>query len=619
MIIIFLLQQCHKVWSTGEFHKGDDETNEIYCSMCGDGGDIVYCDYCDKSFCSTCIGRISGQDYLQRLLNTSSSDFCCYLCDSGPVIIMQELCMELTSHLNRSRGVRVGLRSKGKPRNAVVGLADGAVGGGDSVDCGRDDDDDDGDKGGDDVPLGTGGGSGGGKRRRQRKKSDVSCGFSDESSSCSEGKSPEVHTDDVDSSDSALDTGKERKKVLRKKTSQSSDSGRDSEGEGGVHSSQDKKERRKKRKKRFFLRDFELSEGGDSDDKKDRRRKRKVSPHSDSSTGAHSGEGQDKKTHKKRRVAMSLSSDSDIGLFGNSLTVQLMSDTGEMYSDENPASQPTPIKGAVRYKITEALNSSDSSDSGPAAPKQVKKTKSDSNRGKASGSGVKSEGGGGGGVRSKGSKTRRRVTRDSKMTMDLSSDDDFMETDYSLKGRRPKKRKQLNKSFLSTDSDSSGGDVKKGEEEEEEEEGEESLAGSQESLPGKKRRKIRKVFGDAKLANETKIALQEEKARTERLKKRKSQGEDEDDQLVLERDPVSKKALVEVRKSLVPSIKPHQRDGIKFLYNACVENMKRIGDGKATGAILAHCMGLGKTLQVMSVWCMFLCKLISQHVPLTPM
>ena len=585
------VQQCHKVWSTGEFHKGDDETNEIYCSMCGDGGDIVYCDYCDKSFCSTCIGRISGQDYLQRLLNNSSSDFCCYLCDSGPIILMQELCMELTNHLNRSKGVRVGLRSKGKPRNAVVDLADGVVGGSNSAGCSHDDGGG-GDKGGDNVPLGTNDGN---RRRRQRKKSEASCGFSDESSSCSEGKSPEVHTDDVDSSDSALDMGKERIKVLRKKTLQASDSGRDStaEAEGGeMHSGKDKKERRKKRRKRFFLRDFELSEGN-SDDKKDKRKKRKMSPHSDS---AHSGEGGDKKTHKKRRVAMSLSSDSDIGLFGDSLTVQLMSDTGEVSSDANPPSQPTPSKGALKYKITEALNSSDSSDSGPTAPKQVKKTKGDNNRVKAS---VKSEGGGGGGGRSKDNKTRRRVTRNSKkMTMNLSTDDDFIENDYSLKGRR-KKRKQLNKSFLSTDSDSSGGGDVKMEEEGEEEGEEESLAGSQESLPGKKRRKIRKVFGDAKLASETKIALQEEKARTERLKKRKSQGEEEeDDQLVLERDPVSKKALVEVRKSLVPNIKPHQREGIKFLYNACVENIKRVADGKTTGAILAHCMGLGKTLQV---------------------
>ena len=55
---------------------------------------------------------------------------------------------------------------------------------------------------------------------------------------------------------------------------------------------------------------------------------------------------------------------------------------------------------------------------------------------------------------------------------------------------------------------------------------------------------------------------------------------------------------VAVRSSITPSIKPHQKEGIKFLYEACVESLKRFKSGQRNGAILAHCMGLGKTLQV---------------------
>ena len=54
-----------------------------------------------------------------------------------------------------------------------------------------------------------------------------------------------------------------------------------------------------------------------------------------------------------------------------------------------------------------------------------------------------------------------------------------------------------------------------------------------------------------------------------------------------------------VRESIVPHLKPHQKEGIKFLYEACVESVDLFKSGQRNGAILAHCMGLGKTLQVL--------------------
>ena len=183
-----------------------------------------------------------------------------------------------------------------------------------------------------------------------------------------------------------------------------------------------------------------------------------------------------------------------------------------------------------------------------------------------------------------------------------SSDDDDLE-DLLLRGPRLKRR--VGKSVLTSDSDT---DSEKETEVKQEEEGESSsnVKNSQEGspdkivTPGKKRKKIRKLITDSKLAVDTRTAQRLERERMERLKKRaKLLGDTKDEaRLILEQDEETKEVKLEVRKSLVRHIKPHQREGIKFLYNAVVESLSK--SGERGGAVLAHCMGLGKSLQVIA-------------------
>ncbi|KPP75065.1 transcriptional regulator ATRX-like [Scleropages formosus] len=129
----------------------------------------------------------------------------------------------------------------------------------------------------------------------------------------------------------------------------------------------------------------------------------------------------------------------------------------------------------------------------------------------------------------------------------------------------------------------------------------------------KGRKKIRDIMKDDDLRSETQSAQKEEEDRRKRLVEKQHLRENlrevtvEDEtqsccpvttKFVLEEDKDTKEVLVQVHRNLVTKLKPHQVDGVQFMWDCCCESVVKVQMSSGSGCILAHCMGLGKTLQV---------------------
>ncbi|WOL15570.1 protein CHROMATIN REMODELING 20 isoform X1 [Canna indica] len=141
-------------------------------------------------------------------------------------------------------------------------------------------------------------------------------------------------------------------------------------------------------------------------------------------------------------------------------------------------------------------------------------------------------------------------------------------------------------------------------------------------LGHKKRQKkrIRRIMDDAELGEETRQKIAMEKARQEHLKSMQAQsvGKSTNASSIIESAiesgldcaiegyivNVAREAdeePVRIPQSISAKLKPHQIAGIRFMWENIIQSVKKVKSGDSgLGCILAHTMGLGKTLQVIA-------------------
>lgn len=130
--------------------------------------------------------------------------------------------------------------------------------------------------------------------------------------------------------------------------------------------------------------------------------------------------------------------------------------------------------------------------------------------------------------------------------------------------------------------------------------------GTEQSEKGTGRKNIRPVLSSKDLTEETQKAAREEEERVKRLEERqklKSSSQEmmsnRNDGFIL--DVSENGETVSIDPVLSKKLFKHQISGVQFMWEACYESLDIIPKSAGSGCILAHCMGLGKTFQVVTL------------------
>ena len=556
-------RQCHEFYHSDTFGI-DEEGSQIYCIWCGEGGELIYCDRCEKAFCTDCIKRNFGRKIKEEILTKSKWE--CMVCIPDMILELQKVAQMIVKYQNlcikdpfliekfehevtkaelKKEDYQSLVSTRIRERNSAKLLSSSQQ-----------------------------------KEESQRDSEESEQSENEDSSDKGQNLSGNESSDSENSKPKKKRLSKERVNGNKKKS--------DSDDSSDLDDAEFLKCIRKKAKDR-------------SDTKTSHSKKTEQKPASNTET-----------TEQKNEDSSSDDSLFDTGnakVNAKHIRKQLDSSDGD---DEEPSDDNDEVVQKYRNKLAkfkevsdkESEHSNYSEESSDESSEE--KSNSDSSDSSKDESGSEAEekidkkSGTDNNVEDKKGKNKVKKKKAAQ------SGEENSEGDSKKTKKKGKRKRKKEKSSESETDDDDGDNAKKSK-----------------SKRGK-RKKIRKIMGQNQLQKETVAAQEAEDERRKKLKEKSlpsQQGkilnfilEDLRKEKYRSKPPTiddeEKGRVIEVHKHLKKRLKPHQLDGIQFMYDCCIESVEKCKAGSpGSGAILAHCMGLGKTFQVIT----FLTTVLNYH------
>ncbi|CAB4068358.1 ATRX [Lepeophtheirus salmonis] len=85
---VAICKGCKNYYQNGEWTK-DEDGYDVYCRWCGNGGDLLLCDFCTHSFCKRCIQRNLGRKKLHEICEADTWQ--CLLCQPSLIYYQRSI------------------------------------------------------------------------------------------------------------------------------------------------------------------------------------------------------------------------------------------------------------------------------------------------------------------------------------------------------------------------------------------------------------------------------------------------------------------------------------------------------------------------------------------------